>query len=92
MGLDEIWEQLAPETRDWLIANNGDAIPADIAAELDDLLNSADADDVWAVDDGIDPIPAVEADDESEDRGDDHGARYLTDDAVDWIEAAANDE
>ncbi len=93
MGIDDIWTDLAPETRDWLIANNGDAVPADIAAEIDAAIDSAGADDVWA--DGDETTGGDVAVDEGEpDDPDDEdlGARYLTDEAVDWIEELANDD
>lgn len=92
MGMDEIWARLAPETRDWLIANNGDAVPADIAAEIDEAADAANADDVWAVgsEDAVDA--PLEPDDDLYDVDEDAGARYLAEDAVDWIEDYANDE
>lgn len=94
MGMDEIWERLAPETRDWLVANNGDVVPAVIAAEIDELIDATGTDDVWgaAVVTPAYADASVEPDDESEDAAEDPGARYLTDDAVDWIEEYANDE
>ena len=97
MGIDEIWTRLAPETRDWLIANNGDAVPADIAAEIDELIEAADADDIWANAPGTYPGGPLEPDDvedadDLEDADDDPGARYLVDNAVDWIEDHANSE
>ena len=91
MGMEQIWPGLSPETRDWLIANNGDAIPADIAAEIDELVDAADAEDVWAVEPAA--VPAVlEPEDEIQDADEDPGARYLAEDAIDWIEETANDE
>lgn len=95
MAMEEIWQQLAPATRDWLVANNGDAIPADIAAEIDELIDAVDAEDVWAHTPatdvrglGTDPDDADDLEDEEEDAE----ARYLSDDAVDWIEERANEE
>ena len=97
MAMDEIWPQLAPETRDWLIANNGDAVPADIAAEIDEITDAAGADDVWAAEAAPGAGVALDLDDEDgndddELDDDDPGARYLAEDVVDWIEARANDE
>jgi hypothetical protein len=91
MGMEEIWAGLSAETRDWLIANNGDAVPADIAAEIDELADAADADDIWAVEPGV-AAAALEPEDEIQDADEDPGARYLSDAAVDWIEETANDE
>jgi hypothetical protein len=34
MNIEEWWPKLTSETRTWLIANNGDAIPADILDEI----------------------------------------------------------
>jgi len=96
MGMEEIWMRLAPDTRDWLIANNGDAIPADIAAEIEELVEAAGADEVWAVPAGPDggPLDPDDVDDTDSlgDEDDDPGARYLAEDAVEWIEEYANDE
>lgn len=91
MGMEQIWPGLSPETRDWLIANNGDAIPADIAAEIDELVDAADAEDVWAVEPAAAPA-VLEPEDEIQDADEDPGARYLAEDAIDWIEETANDE
>ncbi|WP_203580356.1 hypothetical protein [Microbacterium hibisci] len=91
MGIDDIWMQLTGETRDWLIANNGDAVPADIASEIDDVADAANADDVWAADSESVADAAGELDDD-EDADDEPGARYLAEDAVEWIEEYANDE
>ncbi|WP_344094319.1 hypothetical protein [Microbacterium deminutum] len=91
MGIDEIWAELAPETRDWLVANNGDAIPADIAAEIDGAVDAVVADDVWASDSESPGADAADHD-EPDDGDDELGARYLTDEAVDWIEELANED
>ena len=92
MGMDEIWARLAPETRDWLIANNGDAVPVDIAAEIDELADAANTDDIWAVGSDVTLDAPLEPDDDIDDADEDPGARYLAEDAVDWIEDYANDE
>ncbi|MGU3645187.1 hypothetical protein ACLBXX_09485 [Microbacterium sp. C23T] len=95
MAMDEIWARLAPVTRDWLIANNGDAVPADIAAEIDEVADSASADDVWAVDPEPGADDALDLDDDESgdpDSEDGPGVRYLADDVVDWIEEQANNE
>ena len=31
---EEWWPRLSPETREWLIANNGDAVPARVVEEI----------------------------------------------------------
>ncbi len=96
MGMDEIWDRLAPGTQDWLAANNGDAVPKDFADEIDDLADAVSADDIWALaEDALGPaVPATPADDdddgeELEDEGD---LRYLSDSSVDWVEQISNDE
>jgi hypothetical protein len=99
MGIETIWPLLSADTRDWLIANNGDAVPADIAAEIDEAVETSGSDDVWAADDdSVDVRPAVEGadvdtEDEDEDEDDELevGARYLADEVVDWIEEFANE-
>lgn len=95
--MEEFWPLLSPSTREWLIANNGDAVPFDMATEIDDLVEATGADDVWdrAPIDGTTPQPTDDGDDDEDDEDDDEEqseVRYLTDDAVDWIEARANDE
>ena len=97
MGMDEIWARLALDTRDWLIANNGDAVPADIAAEIDELVEAIGADEVWAFAPGASSSAPLDPDDIDDSDGlvdeeDEPGARYLAEDAVDWIEEYANDE
>ncbi len=65
------WNELGPETRAWLIDNNGDTVPPDVALQIEQagggaaLVGSEDHD-----------VPGV----------------YLSDEAVDWIEAVANGE
>lgn len=51
MDIATIWPKLAPETRDWLIEHNGEALEPPI---LDDLVraNGAPLDGAWLVDDG----------------------------------------
>ncbi|KQQ67470.1 hypothetical protein [Microbacterium sp. Leaf320] len=34
MSIEEIWPTLAPETREWLIAHNGEPIPTDVASAI----------------------------------------------------------
>lgn len=61
------WPQLRPETRAWLIDNNGDTVPADIAREIEqgggaaDLVESEDNDvsGVHLSDEAVDWIEAV---------------------------------
>lgn len=34
VGIEQWWPKLQPATREWLIANNGDAVPTDIVVEI----------------------------------------------------------
>lgn len=34
MSIEERWPALAPETRAWLIAHNGEPVPADVASAI----------------------------------------------------------
>ena len=34
MGIEQWWTKLQPSTQEWLIENNGDEVPADVAAEI----------------------------------------------------------
>jgi hypothetical protein len=34
MGNEQWWSRLEPATREWLIANNGDAVPERVATEV----------------------------------------------------------
>ena len=64
-SLEDWWPRIPQEARDWLIANNGDAVPASVAEEITRAGGSVATD------------PA---------------GHYLSDEAVDWIEAVANGE
>jgi hypothetical protein len=57
MSINEWWPDLRPETRDWLLADNGDAIPADIVDELTMAGRSGSGDRL--ADDEIDWVEAV---------------------------------
>jgi hypothetical protein len=57
MNIDEWWPRLQPATREWLLANNGDAIPAEIVNELTQAGRSASSDQL--ADAEIDWIEAV---------------------------------
>jgi hypothetical protein len=67
------WPKLRPETRDWLIANNGDALPEAVVDEIARAGGSMTPDSWWVGENG----PA---------------GSYLSDAAIDWIEAVANEE
>ena len=73
MTIDAWWPRLRPESRQWLIVNNGDAVPTQIVDEIATIGGPAAADAWWS---------SVE----------DAAGHGMPDDAVDWIEAAANRE
>ena len=73
MGIEQWWTKLQPSTRQWLINNNGDQVPAAIVAEIAEAGGPASDDSWWA---GQNETPG----------------HYFPDDAIDWVEAAANEE
>jgi len=48
MSIEVWWPRLAPGTRDWLIANNGDAVPATLLEEIEVAGGPAWSDGWWA--------------------------------------------
>ena len=73
MNIEEWWPLLKPSTKEWLIDNNGDAIPDDLIQEITQAGGSVASDASSVGEDGP-------------------SGSYLSDEAVDWIEAKANDE
>lgn len=73
MGIEQWWPSLRPSTREWLIAHNGEALPAEIAAEIGDAGGAVAPDASSAAESGA-------------------TGSFLQDDAIDWIEAVANEE
>ena len=57
VNIEEWWPKMEPATRQWLMANNGDAMPASIVGELIEAGRSARTDQLG--DDEIDWIEAV---------------------------------
>ncbi len=49
MSIAQWWPRLLPQTRDWLIANNGDAVPPAIRAEIAEAGGPAPSDAWWVV-------------------------------------------
>lgn len=72
MGIEEWWTRLTSEKREWLIAHNGEALPADVVSAIRDAGDELDRTAWWW--------------DGTED------ALTFSDQAIDWIEAVANDE
>jgi hypothetical protein len=73
MDIEDWWPALAHASRDWLIANNGDAVPAEIIAEISAVGGPDKSEEWWA--------GQIDSD-----------GFHFPDDAVDWVEAVANDE
>jgi len=73
MEIDDWWSRLEPESREWLIDNNGDAVRGDIVAEIAQLGGMTASGAWWVGEDGPSGF-------------------YLSDRAIDWVEAKANDE
>lgn len=47
MNIDEWWPKLKPSTRAWLIENNGDALPAEVVAEIASAGGPVSSDAWW---------------------------------------------
>jgi hypothetical protein len=47
MLIAQWWPKLQPQTRDWLIANNGDVIPPTVMTEIAEVGGPATADAWW---------------------------------------------
>ena len=73
MDIENWWPNLQPSTRQWLIAHNGEALPAEVASEIRRAGGT------------------VASDGSSVDEHGETGS-VLSDDAIDWIEAVANEE
>ncbi|HEX9089140.1 MAG TPA: hypothetical protein VF867_16745 [Arthrobacter sp.] len=69
MSIEQWWSKLKPSTREWLVENNGDAVPAEMVVEIRQAGGSV-ASDAWWVgesraggfyfsDEGVDWIEAV---------------------------------
>jgi hypothetical protein len=52
MPIDVWWPKLQPVTRDWLIANNGDAVPAPIVQEISQVGGPLMSHAWWVTEDG----------------------------------------
>jgi hypothetical protein len=51
MSIEQWWAELRPSTQEWLIENNGDAVPAAVVAEIAAAGGPASTDSWWAGDD-----------------------------------------
>lgn len=62
MPIAQWWPKLQQQTRDWLIANNGDAVTASVVAEIVEAGGPAAFDTWWVVDeDANGPVMPDEA-------------------------------
>jgi hypothetical protein len=52
VSIEVWWPRLPPATRDWLIANNGDAVPAPIIEEIADAGGRLGSETWWVGQDG----------------------------------------
>ena len=50
VSIDAWWPKLRPETREWLVANNGDAVPTSIVEEITQAGGPAHSDAWWVID------------------------------------------
>jgi hypothetical protein len=73
MPVAQWWPKLQQQTRDWLIANNGDVVPPAVVTEIAEAGGPATTDAWWVIDE-------------------DTSGAVMPDEAIDWIEEAANEE
>ena len=73
MSIEAWWPRIGPASREWLVENNGDVVPAAIVEEITRVGGRLEPDAWWVGESGRDGL-------------------YLSDDAVDWVEAVANGE
>jgi hypothetical protein len=63
MDIEQWWPNLKPSTREWLIENNGDEVPAEVAAEISEaggmLADPSESSGFQLSDDATDWIEAV---------------------------------
>lgn len=73
MEISEWWTRLGSDTKEWLIAHNGEAISRETLVQILAAGGSLTSNAWWVGELGPEGF-------------------FLSDEAVDWIEAAANDE
>jgi hypothetical protein len=62
MPIEQWWPKMQPDTRDWLIANNGDAVPPVVMADIAEAGGPAASDAWWVTgDDMTGPVMPDEA-------------------------------
>lgn len=52
MDIEQWWPMLEPSTREWLIENNGDAVPAEVVDEIASAGGPAASDAWWVGESG----------------------------------------
>ena len=73
MSIEAWWPNLQPASREWLIDNNGDAVPVEVVDDIVAAGGTVSKDAAWVGEVGPEGF-------------------YLSDAAVDWVEAMANGE
>lgn len=63
MGIEQWWPKLKPTTREWLIENNGDEVPAEVVAEIAEAGGPVSSDPWWVGQGGPDRCLPDEATD-----------------------------
>lgn len=68
-AIEQWWAKLRPSTQEWLIGNNGDAVPAEMVAEIAGVGGPASVDAWWVgqsgtsgrhfPDEGVDWVEAI---------------------------------
>ena len=48
MSIEQWWTKLQPSTREYLIDNNGDVVPAEVVAEIAEVGGPESTDSWWA--------------------------------------------
>lgn len=52
MSIEQWWPTLKPSTRDWLVENNGDEVPAELVVEITEAGGSVASDARWVGESG----------------------------------------
>ena len=47
MSIEQWWPRLKPSTREWLVENNGDAVPTELVVEIAEAGGTGASDDWW---------------------------------------------
>jgi len=61
MSLEAWWSAVRPETRDWIVAHNGEPLPLDVVADITRVSGPVDPDAWWVADRGPDGLELSDA-------------------------------